>query len=101
MPDLWEIGMTQLNQKGLRSAAAHLCNPCKAPKRYRVPFLLISGARVACVLFFLVSLSCSRLLAQTATGSIAGTVLEKSDNVVANGPVALSNTMTDQVRTAA
>jgi hypothetical protein len=92
--------MTQLNQKGLRSAAAHLCNLCKARKRYRVPYLLISGARVACVLFFLVSLSCSRLLAQTATGSIAGTVLEKSGSVVANAAVTLTNTETNQVRTA-
>ena len=92
--------MTQLNQKGLRSAAAHLCNPCKAPKRHRVPFLLVLQARLACVLFFLVSLSCSRLIAQTATGSIAGTVLEKSGNVVANASVTLTNTDTNQVRTA-
>ena len=55
---------------------------------------------MACVLFFLVSLSCSRLIAQTATGSIAGTVLEKSGSVVANAAVTLTNTETNQVRTA-
>ena len=91
--------MTQLNRKRLCSAATHLYKPCKAPKRYKVPFLVSQG-RLACVLFFFVLLSCSRLIAQTATGSIAGTVLEKSGSVVANAAVTLTNMDTNQVRTA-
>ncbi len=47
----------------------------------------------------LVLLSAAPLMAQTATGSIVGTVTDKSGNVVRGARVSLSNTGTNEVRT--
>jgi outer membrane receptor protein involved in Fe transport len=60
----------------------------------------ISRLLVACAVLFLILIWAPRLFAQTATGSIAGTVTEKSGNVVAGATVSLINTETNEVRAA-
>ena len=60
----------------------------------------ISRLLVVCAALLLTSLSGPSLFAQTATGSIAGTVVEKSGSVVAGAAVSLTNTETNEVRDA-
>jgi hypothetical protein len=55
---------------------------------------------LACAVLFLILTMGARSFAQTATGSIAGTVTEKSGNLVAGATVSLTNTETNEVRTA-
>ena len=68
----------------------------RATLRYAVP-RNPTGAAVVTVLIFLYALVAS---AQTATGSIVGTVVDQTGNMVANAAVSLQNVDTNQTRTA-
>lgn len=83
-------------EESRRTLPAHLCNQPRI--QLNTPALV--SAFVS--LFFLVLLfvPASDLFAQTATGSIAGTVLDKAGNVLGHAVVTLTNAETNEVRTA-
>jgi Carboxypeptidase regulatory-like domain/TonB dependent receptor len=87
--------MTHL-EEARRTLSAHLCNQTQI--QLKTPTLVAAFARL--FLLLLLFVPAPDLLAQTATGSIAGTAVDKSGNVLGHAIVTLTNVETNEVRTA-
>ena len=87
--------MTQIKESR-RTTSTHLGN--QPQMQHKTPAPVSTFVRLFLLLLLLVSTS--DLFAQTATGSIAGTIVDTSGNVVPHANVTLTNIETNEVRTA-